>query len=145
MSDFIFNIAKGAAAEMVRDSASNLLVLLTKVDEAAAAQKDHDTVALLLAGTTDECDATDYVRKTGITGTVTVDDTNDRVDLDMPDQTWTGLGGATNNSLVGLIVAYENAAADTTRVPIAHLDFVVTTDDTDVIAQLNASGFARFS
>ena len=145
MSDFAFNIAKGAIAEMVRDSAANLLVLLTKTDEAAATQKDRDDVAAVLANGTAECDATNYVRKTGITGTITVDDTNDRVDVDFPDQTWTALGGAANNSLVGAIVAYQNTAADSGRVPCVHLDFVVTTDGTDVTMQLNAAGFIRHS
>lgn len=145
MADFVFNISKGAVAEMVRDSAANLLILLLKTAEADATMKDYDTVADLVAGTPDEADFTDYARKTGITGTITVDDTNDRVDIDAPDQTWTGAGGASNNTLTDLVFAYQNAAADATRIPCTNHDFAVTTDDSDLTAQLNASGFYRAS
>lgn len=145
MADFVHNVAKGAVAEMVRDSAANLLILLLKVAEADATMKDYDTVAALLAGTPDEADFTNYVRKTGITGTITVDDTNDRVDIDAPDQTWTSAGGASNNTLTDLVFAYQNAAADATRIPCTNHDFAVTTDSSDLTCQLNASGFYRAS
>lgn len=145
MADFVFNIAKGAVAEMFRDSAANGGMLLLKVAEADATMKDYDTLAALIAGTPDEADFTDYARKTGLTGTITVDDTNDRVDVDIPDQTWTGAGGASNNTLTDLVVFYQNAAADTTRIPCTNHDFVVTTDDSDLTAQVNASGFYRAS
>jgi hypothetical protein len=143
MADFVFNIAKGAFAEKVRDGASNLLVLLLKANEAESTLKDRADVAAILANGSTEADATSYARKTGITGTVTVDNVNDRVDVDAPDQTWTALGGATNNSLTKLVFAYQESAADSGRVPLVGLDFVVTTDGTDVTAQLNAAGFAR--
>lgn len=145
MSDFVFNIAKGSVAEMVRDSAANLGILLLKVAEADATMKDYDTVAALLAGTPDEADFTDYARKTGLTGTITVDDTNDRVDVDVPDQTWSGAGGASNNTLTDLVFFYQNAAADASRVPCTNHDFAVTTDDSDLSAQVNAAGFIRHS
>ena len=146
MADGVFNIAKGAVAEKVRDGATVLLVLLLKANEAEATLIDRDTVDAMLAeaGTT-EADATDYARKTGLTATLTVDDTNDRVDVDLPDQTWTGLGGATNNTLTKLVVAYEESAADTGRIPLTHHDFALTTSDTDVIAQFNSAGFFRAS
>lgn len=145
MADFVFNIAKGATAEMVRDSAANLLILLLKVAEADATMKDYDTVAALIAGTPDEADFTNYARKTGLTGTITVDDTNDRVDNDCADQTWTAAGGASNNTLTDLVFAYQNAAADATRIPCTNHDFAVTTDGSDLTAQLNAAGFIRQS
>lgn len=142
MSDFVFNIAKGAAAEKVRDGAANLLVLLLIAAEADATMKDHDTVAALLAGAANEATDGSYARKTGLTGTITVDDTNDRVDVDMPDQTWTALAGA---AILDAIIAYEEAAADATRIPLVCLDFAVTPDGSDVTMQLNAAGFYRAS
>lgn len=145
MADFVFNIAKGAVAEMIRDSAANVGIILLKTAEADATMKDYDTLAALIAGTPDEADFTDYARKTGITGTITVDDTNDRVDVDIPDQTWTGAGGASNNTLTDLVTYYQNAAADATRIPMTNHDFAVTTDDSDLTAQVNASGFYRAS
>lgn len=143
MADFVFNINKGAFVEKIRDSAANVLILLLKVAEAEATLKDRDDVAAILAGGSTEVDATNYVRKTGITGTITIDDTNDRVDVDMPDQTWTALGGALNNSIVRAVVAYQEAAADASRIPISCHDFVITTDGSDVTLQVNAAGFAR--
>lgn len=149
MADFVFNIAKGAASEKVRDGATVLGVLLLKTAETDNTLKDYDDLAALLAaggGTANvEANATNYARKTGITATLTVDDTNDRVDLDIPDQTWTALGGATNNTLVKLIIYYQDAAADSTRVPLTSHDFAITTDGSDVTAQIAAAGFYRAS
>lgn len=146
MADGVFNIAKGAFAEKVRDSGTVLLVLLLQANEAESTLIDRDHVSALLgeAGTT-EATFTNYARKTGITGTLTVDDTNDRVDLDIPDQTWTTAGNGVNNTLTKLVVAYEESAADTGRVVITHHDFAVTTDGTNLTAQINASGIARAS
>lgn len=144
MADGIFNIAKGAFVEKIRDSGTVVLILLLSANEAEATLIDRDTVALMLAeaGTT-EATFTNYARKTGITGTVTVDDTNDRVDVDIPDQTWTSAGNGTNNTLTKLIVAYEESAADSGRIPLSHHDFAVTTDSSDVTAQINTAGFGR--
>lgn len=144
MSDGVFNISKGAFAEKIRDSAANVGILLLKANEAESTLIDRDTVALLLAeaGTT-EADFTNYARKTGLTGTVTVDDTNDRVDCDVPDQTWSSAGGASNNTLTKAIVFYEESAADSGRIPLTHHDFAETTTGSDITLQVNASGFAR--
>ena len=141
MADFVFNIAKGAVAEKVRDDDNDILVLLVTVMEADSAAKDHDHIDAFLsaAGTTEKSDG-GYARKTGITGVITVDDTNDRVDVDIPDQTWSSM---TATAVVDLIVAYEEAAADTTRIPLTNHDFAVTPDGSDVTAQFNASGFYR--
>lgn len=144
MADFVFNIAKGAAAEKVRDDATKLGILLIKTAESDAAMKDRATLTAVLSGST-EADFTNYARKTGLTGTLTVDNTNDRVDLDVGDQTWTSAGGASNNTLAKLIVFYEDAAADGTRIPLTAHDFVVTTDGSDLTAQINAAGFYRAS
>lgn len=140
MADFVFNISKGAVAETYRDAGGNGLMLLLSTAEADATMKDYDDLAALLAGTPVEVVDGSYARKTGLTGTVTVDDTNDRVDVDIPDQTWVALAGP---DPVDLIVAYENAAADATRVPQTNHDFAVTSDGSDVTAQVNASGFFR--
>jgi len=144
MADGVFNIAKGAAAEMFRDAAAKGIVMLLKANEAEATLVDYADVAALLvpAGNT-EASFTNYARKTGISGTVTVDLTNDRVEVDIPDQTWTAAGGAANDTLTKLVVAYENAAADATRVPLVHLDFATLTDGSDITAQFNAAGIFR--
>ena len=144
MANGVFNIAKGSFVEKIRDTATDVLVLLLKANEAETTLVDRTTVALMLAeGGTTEADFTNYARKTGITGTITVDNGNDRVDVDMPDQTQTTAGGATNNTLTKLIVAYEETAADSGRIPLTHHDFAATTDASDLTAQVNAAGFGR--
>jgi len=140
MADFVFNIAKGAFVEKIRDSASAVGVLLLKVADTDAVMRDTATVTALLATVADEASDASYARKTALTGTITVDNTNDRVDVDLPDQTWAALAGA---AITDLVVFYEDAAADTTRVPLTLHDFAVTPDGSDVTAQFNASGFAR--
>jgi len=145
MADFVFNIAKGAVAEKVRDGASVLGMMLLKVSEADATLKDRDDLAAILANGSTEADFTNYARKTGLTATITVDDTNDRVDVDIPDQTWTSAGGGTNNTLTDLIVYYQEAAADASRVPLTLHDFAETTTGSDITAQVNAAGFFRAS
>ena len=144
MADLVFNISKGAFAEKVRDAGTNVFIMLLKANEAEATLIDRTDVADLLVEVGNiEADFTNYARKEGLTGTVTVDNTNDRVDVDVPDQTWASAGGATDNALTKLLVCYEEAAADATLIPMTHHDFTVTTDGSDVTVQINAAGFAR--
>lgn len=140
MADYFFNIAKGAFAEKFRDGASNGIVALATGMDADAAAKDADTFAAFWAGSNVEKSGGGYARKTGLTGTITVDDTNERVDVDLPDQTWTGLTGT---AIIKLIVGYEESAAESGRIPLTAHDFVITPDGSDVTAQFNAAGFGR--
>lgn len=140
MSDTVFNIAKGAVAEKVRDSASVVGVLLLKVAEADATLQDYATVAAILAGSNTEANFTTYARKTAITATVTVDNSGNKVVVAIPSQTWASAGGATNNSLVKAIVFYEESASDAGRVPLVALDYVITTDGTDILLTVGPNG-----
>lgn len=140
MADVVFNIAKGAFVEKFRDGAANGIVLLLIAADTDDAMRDTDTVTALLATGANEATDGSYARKTGLTGTITVDDTNNRVDVDLPDQTFTALAGA---AILDLVVAYEEAAADTTRIPLTLHDFPVTPDGSDVTAVFNAAGFGR--
>src|SRR6478752_7553592 len=143
MADFVFNIAKGYEAYYTSLPAASdglVVVLLKSANlEADAPLKDYDNLSLLLAGTSDECDATNYARKVITSGTTfgPPDDTNERVDLDIADQVWTALGGATNNTLGKLLICYDNdtgAGNDTNIVPISAHDFSMVTDGSDVTA-----------
>lgn len=144
MADFIFNVSKGAIAEKLRDDPTKLGILLLKTAESDAAMKDRTTVADVLAGST-EADFTNYARKTSITGTVTVDQTNDLVAADISDPLWASAGGGVNNSLVKLIIFYEESAADSGRIPLAAYDYVATTNGSDLGATVNAGGFYQAS
>ena len=142
MADIVFNIAKGAVAEKVRDDPTKVGVLLLKTVESDALMKDRATIAAVLSGST-EADFTNYARKTGITATLTVDNTNDWTQVSIPNQTWTSAGGATNNTLAKLVIFYEEAAADATRVPLTAQDWVLTTDGSDITASVSGSGVYR--
>lgn len=144
MADFVYNIAMGAAAEKVRDYDPHLIVLVLEAAEADGTLRDHDDLSALLGATGNtEWTATGYSRKTGLSGTITVDDTNDRVDVDIPDQTWTGVTGSASTDA---IVAHEANVAtptDADRVPLTNHDFAVTPDGSDVTIQFNSAGFYR--
>jgi hypothetical protein len=143
VADFVFNVAKGAVAEKVADNPNALGLMVLKVAEADATLRDRTTLADILAAANTEANFTNYARKTGIVATKTIDQANDRVDVDCPDQTFLAAGGATNNTLAKVIVFYEEAAADATRIPLTAHDYVVTTDGTDLTVQVAAAGFYR--
>lgn len=151
MADLVFNVAKGKAAYYATLPAANdaLIVVLLKTAASDATLKDQDDLGAVLAGGSTEADFTNYARKTVTASvTVTVDDTNDRVDVDMPDQTWTSAGGATNNTLAALLVCYDSdttGGVDSGIIPLTKHDFVVTTDGSDLTAQIATAGFYRAS
>lgn len=160
MANGVFNISKGKVKEYYErvegnsPAASGLIVVLFKTIQADATLADHDDLAALIAaggGTANvEANFTNYARKTltdvELAAVPAPDDTNDRLDLDIPDLTWTSAGGATNNTLAKLLVCYDpdtGAGTDSTVVPLTFHDFVVTTDGTDVLATIDAAGFFR--
>lgn len=150
MADFVFNIAKGKFAYYAGLPAANdaliIIILKSASLETDATLKDYDDLASLLAGTSDECDFTNYARKTVTSATVTPDDTNDRVDTDFADQTWTSAGGASNNTTGKVLVCYDpdtTGGTDSSVIPLTAHDFVVTTDGSDLAFQLATAGFGR--
>ena len=157
MGDFCFNVAKGRIAEFyVRidgndpaNSAFIILILATAGIETDAVLKDVDTITALVAGTTNEVTNTGYVRKTLTDADLVAfapDDTNDRVDLDIPDQTWTAV--AAGDGWNDFVVSYDSdttAGTDANVIPCTQHDFVLVPDGSDVTAQIAAAGFFRAS
>lgn len=150
MADFEFNIAKGKTGYYATLPAANdaLIVVLLKSSgiEADATMKDHDTLAALLAGTSDECDFTNYARKTLASVTATVDDTNDRLDVDADDLSYTSAGGAANNTIGKAIVCYDpdtTGGTDSSVIPLTAHDLSVTTDGSTLTITLPSGGFFR--
>lgn len=140
--NFVFNIAKGAAVEKVRDGSSAIGVLLLKAAESDAVMRDRATIAGVLSGST-EADFTNYARITGITATLNVDNAGDVATLAISDQVWTLAGGATNNSLVKLIIFYDEGGTDATRIPLTAYDFSLTTTGADLTAYASSVGFYK--
>lgn len=151
MSDFVFNIAKGRAAYYATLPAANdaliIVVLEADVIEADAVLKDYDDLAALLAASNDEASNSGYARKTITSTTVTVDDTNDRVDVDIADQTWSGVA-ASPGAWAKVLVCYDpdtTGGTDSSIIPLTAHDFSVTPDGSDITAQIAAAGFYRAS
>lgn len=146
MADIVFNIAKGRVAEKVADGGTYKILLLKSSGlEADGTLADHDTVAAVLAAANDECDFTNYVRKTLASLTVTVDDTNNRVDVDAADVTWTTAGGASNNTTGKAVIFHDVDGTDANAVPLVALDLVTTTDASDLLVQFASAGWFRAS
>lgn len=157
MADQTFNIALGRTVEFyVRvdgndpaNSALIVMVLATSGIESDATLKDVDSVAALVAGTTNEVTNSGYARKVLTDADLTAfapDDTNNRVDLDIPDQTWTGV--AAGDGWNDVVIAYDSdttGGTDSGIVPCTMHDFVVTPDGSDITAQIAAAGFFRAS
>lgn len=156
MADFVFNIAKGRVAELYNrvdlSDPANAVLVITVFNSAAAdaAMIDVDTLALLEAVASNaEVTNTNYARivldDTDLVA-FAPDDTNDRVDLDIPDQTWTAVGAG--DAWTDLVINYDSdstGGTDANIVPCTLHDFVATPNGGDITAQIAAAGFFRAS
>ena len=157
MADFVYNVAKGRAHEFARrildaDPANSVLVVVvvntTETD--GTLQDLNDLAAVLANANTAEVTNTNYARKildeTGDGLTVTIDDTNNRVDIDFDDQTWSSV--AAGDNWTDVIICYDSdstGGTDSNIIPISQHDFVVTPDGSDITAQVDTAGFFRAS
>lgn len=155
MADVVCNIAKGRAIELALrvdgNDPANSALLVIPIDAGAATDdqlRDADTLSALLALVTERTSG-GWNRKTltdsSITITTTPDDTNNRYDIDLPDQTWTAVS---SGAVTDVVIAYDSdttAGTDANVVPIGVLDFAITPDGSDVTLQFNAAGFFRAS
>lgn len=148
MSNWVFNIAKGRFAyySTLPAAADALIVVLLETAglEADATLQDHDTLAAVLAGTSNEQTTMGRQTLTGVT--VVVDDAGDdaaaHVTVDADDVTWLAAAG---NAVSKLLVVYDadtGAGTDTDIIPLMAFDFVITPDGSDITAQVNTSGLA---
>lgn len=147
MADFVYNIAKGRVTELANRVNSNdptnsifvLEAILTTATDATL--KDLTTFAAIEAdANTAEVTNSGYARKTFADGTITVtiDNTNDRVDVDVADQTWTAVA-ASPGAWSDLVFGYDSdstAGTDSNIVPLTQHDFAVTPDGSDITATI---------
>lgn len=146
MANKIANISLGRFVHYCTLPAANDALILIPIEttglESDAAIVDHDTVSAMLAAANNE--QTNQARKAISSGiTITIDDTNERVDVDIPTQTYTAWNG---NAVSKMCIAYDpdtTGGTDADLVPISYHDFVVDPDGTDVNADPAAAGFAR--
>jgi hypothetical protein len=156
LADIVFNIGKGRVAEFYNRVDSNdpansaLIVVALKAAglETDAVLRDYDDLATLLAASNDEATNTGYARKVltdADISALTPDDTNDRMDLTIANQTWSAVqsgGGAWG----ALLICYDGdttSGTDSSILLLTKHDFAVTPDGSDITAQINAAGFFR--
>jgi hypothetical protein len=156
MANLILNIALGRVAELynrvdTNDPANSALIIaIFNTSAADSVIKDLDTLAAIEAdANTAEVANSGYARKVLTDADLVAfapDDANDRVDLDIPDQTWTAV--AAGIAWTDLLVAYDNdttGGTDANIVPLSWHDFAVTPDGSDIVAVIHTSGFYRAS
>jgi hypothetical protein len=159
MGNIVANISLGSVAEFYKRIDSNdpansafIVALLANAGiEADATLKDKDDFSTLVSGTTDFATNTGATRKTLTDADLAAfapDDANDRVDLDVPDQTWTAVANDGTGAIAALVFGYDSdttAGADVNIVFVTKHDFAVTPDGSDITAQIAAAGFFRAS
>lgn len=110
--------------------------------ETDATLKDYDDLSALLAGTSNE--QTTLGRKTISSSiTVTVDDTNDRVDIAIPDQVYTAAAGNATGAVLFCYDGDTTGGTDSNIVPMSKHDFTTTPDGSDLTVDVPAAGAMR--
>lgn len=154
MAHIVFNVAKGRIGEFYNRVKSNdpanaafiLIPIETSGLESDGTLIDADTVAAVLAGTTNE--QTTMGRKTltdaELAAVPSPDDGNDRYDFSLPATTWTLPNG---NAISKILVAYDSdttGGTDSNLIPCTMFDLVDDPDGAHDIT-LNAGVFFRAS
>lgn len=147
MGNFVFNKAKGRVAEwgLLAGSADAFIAVPIEASgvEGDSTLIDYDDLSTLLAAANNE-QTSNMGRKTiSSSVTVTTDDTNDRQEVDVPDQTWTA---ATGNAISDILFGYDydtGAGTDSNIVPGTFHDASATPAGGDITAQINAAGIYR--
>jgi hypothetical protein len=163
-SDFVFNIARGAlkyyyyavenslvlATAGQFTSTANAAFVLVPIEttgiEADDTLNNYDDLAALLTAASNE--QTNQTRKvlteTDLAAVPAPDDTNNRLDLDLPDVTYTAYAG---NAVGKFLLCFrpDTASADSAIIPLCAYAVTLTPDGNDVLLQPNAAGFWRSS
>jgi len=151
MANIVFNIAAGRVVELYNrvesnDPTNSALILVpieTSGLEADATLADADTLAAVLAGTTNE--QTTMGRKTlteaDLAALPAPDDTNNRYEVSLPTVTWTAASG---NAISKILVCYDSdttAGTDANIIPLTMFDFAQTPSGADI--QMTTGVFFR--
>lgn len=146
----VFNIAKGKVARYgdLPNANDALIAVLLKSSglESTATLQDYDTLSAILAASNDESTFTSYARQTLASVTSTPDDTNNRMDVDAADFSFT-VGSL---EAVGmLVICYDpdtTTGTDADLVPLVMDDSVAGTPPVGTLTyQVATSGFFRAS
>ncbi|WP_432041415.1 hypothetical protein [Streptomyces cadmiisoli] len=146
MANIVFNVALGRLAHYASLPATNDALIMVPLEAsglvADSTMRDYDTLDAILAGASNE-QTSNMTRKTLASVSVTVDDANDRVNIDAADVTWTG---ATGNAIGAVVVCYDpdtTGGTDADLIPLTKHDVTMTPDGSDFT--LTIADFARAS
>lgn len=148
MAALIPNIAKGRFARYADLAGANdalLWVLFASAGlETDVVLRDKDSLADVVVGTTDEATFAGYVRVTATAVVVTVDDTNDRVDVDAADPSWSPTAAQALGKIGLFLDPDTTVGVDADLIPMFLDDYVLTTPTTGTISyQVAATGWGR--
>ena len=153
MGNIVCNIAKGRGVELykrvVTNDPANCAILLIPLETAGleddAVLKDVDTVADLLAGTTNE--QTDMGRKiltdAELAALPAPDDANDKRTCPLPDVLWPGATGDPISKVASCFVPDTTSSTDAEIELITIFDFPITPTGVDV--ELKGADFYQAS
>lgn len=148
MAALIPNIAKGQFAYYAGLPAANdaLIWVLFSGSETDDNVRDADTLTALIATSLNEATFAGYARVTATGVTVTVDDTNNRTDVDAADPSWSPTAA---EALTRIALCYDpdtTGGTDADIIPLFVDDFALTTATSGTLGYVVASGgFARAS
>ncbi|MFE9921563.1 hypothetical protein ACFYQA_08270 [Streptomyces sp. NPDC005774] len=138
-----FNVALGRTAYYASLPAASDGLVMVPLEAAGlvddATMRDYDDLQALLAGASNEQTGMGRKPLTGVTATV--DDTNDRVNLDAADVTWTAATGAPIGAVVICYDPDTTGGTDADLIPLTKHDVSMTPDGSDFT--LTISDFAR--
>ena len=153
MAEFWYNTAKarmlaGATGE-IDYIADEIVIIALEVDDE---DTDEEFVGAFLAGTADEVTSTGYTggfqgadRLSLASKAITVDQVNDRAELDCADITWSSIDQAAAEQWVAFVVAKE-LTSDALSPLIAHLEpsgVPLTPNGSDIKITINAEGLLQ--
>lgn len=147
MADIVFNVAKGRLAYYATLPAPSDALVVVPLNfsglPADGAMADYATLAAILAaGATEQ---TTIGRKQLNNVTVTVDNANDRVDVDADDLLWTATAGSQIGALVICYAPDYATSPNSALVPLVKYDINVTPNGGDLSVVWPAGGWFRAS
>lgn len=157
MASGVFNVAKGRHVQLginvdtATPSTARLVAILLVFDASFpsdATIEDVDTVAALIAlANVAEATFTNYARQELGAAAVAIilDDTANEHQVDIDDLLYSSAGGAANNTLQKLIIAYDNVTGsgdDTDLIPLSHHDVSTTTDGNNLTLTVPSDGIS---
>ena len=143
MANLCFNVALGRIASLAALPNANDALIAVPIETtgivADSVMRDYADLATLLAGASNE--QTTMGRKTLTGATVTVDNTNDRVAVDVADITWTA---PTGNAISAVVICYDpdtTTGTDSDLIPLTKHDVSLTPDGNNFV--LTVADFYR--